>query len=244
MEIGYDHTNPFGTGVYKGLCATDPANYVCNDKLVGVYAYTQANEAVYGEDTHAHGSHTASTTAGNFLDVDYYGNALTISGMAPHANIIAYDVCYEDGCPNAASLAAVQQAILDGVDVLNYSIGPNSAVNPYENPVELAMLDAMHAGILTATSAGNSGPGLPQCIRLHLGQLWLPTAPMVAFSDILLRFTNPVVFHIKQLLYQVLEFLLPLMCWICQSVGLAMMVRIILKGVILSQQAISMEPSH
>ena len=156
---GYDHTNPRGTGVYLGLCASDPTNYVCNDKLIGVYAYTQAYETVYGEDTHAHGSHTASTTAGNVLDVDYYGNALTISGMAPRANIIAYDVCYEDGCPNAASLAAVNQAILDGVDVLNYSIGPNSAVNPYENPVELAMLDAMHAGILTATSAGNSGPG-------------------------------------------------------------------------------------
>ena len=155
----YDHTNPYGAGVYKGLCASDPTDYVCNDKLVGVYAFTQADEVVYGEDTEAHGSHTASTTAGNYLDVDYYGNALTISGMAPHANIIAYDVCYEDGCPNAASLAAVQQAILDGVDVLNYSIGPNSAVNPFENPVELAMLDAMHAGILTATSAGNSGPG-------------------------------------------------------------------------------------
>jgi len=156
---GYDHTNPFGEGVYKGLCLTDSTNYVCNDKLVGVYAYTQANEAVFGEDTHAHGSHTASTTAGNYLDVDYNGITLSISGMAPHANIIAYDVCYEDGCPNAASLAAVQQAILDGVDVLNYSIGPTSgAVNPYENPVELAMLDAMHAGILTATSAGNSGP--------------------------------------------------------------------------------------
>lgn len=156
---GYDHTNPFGEGVYKGLCLTDPTNYVCNDKLIGVYAYTQAYEAVFGEDTHAHGSHTASTTAGNYLDVDYNGITLSISGMAPHANIIAYDVCYEGGCPNAASLAAVQQAILDGVDVLNYSIGPTSgAVNPYENPVELAMLDAMHAGILTATSAGNSGP--------------------------------------------------------------------------------------
>ena len=100
---GYDHTNPFGSGVYKGLCATDSTNYVCNDKLVGVWAYTQAYETTYGEDTHAHGSHTASTTAGNVLDVDFNGNALTISGMAPHANIIAYDVCYVDGCPNKFS---------------------------------------------------------------------------------------------------------------------------------------------
>ncbi len=158
---GYDHTNPYGTGNYVGLCDTDPTNFVCNDKLIGVRAYTQADEDLYGEDNHAHGSHTASTTAGNFLiDVDYYGNTLTISGMAPHANIIAYDVCHEGGCPNSYSVAAVNQAVSDGVDVLNYSIGPSSgAVNPYENAVELAMLDAMAAGILTSTSAGNEGPG-------------------------------------------------------------------------------------
>jgi len=156
-DDGYDHENPFGAGVYKGLCASDP-NYLCNDKLVGVYAYTQADEALFGEDGDAHGSHTASTTAGNYLDMDYYGIPVTISGMAPHANIIAYDVCHASGCPNSYSVAAVQQAVKDGVDVLNYSIGPNSPVNPYDNAVELAMLEAIDAGILTSTSAGNDGP--------------------------------------------------------------------------------------
>ena len=155
---GFVHTNPFGTE-YKGLCASDPTNYVCNDKLVGVYAYTQADEAVFGEDNNSHGSHTASTTAGNYLpDLDFNGITVTISGMAPHANIIAYDVCHASGCPNAYSVAAVQQAVIDGVDVLNYSIGPTSPVNPYNNAVELAMLEAVSAGILTSTSAGNDGP--------------------------------------------------------------------------------------
>ncbi len=161
-EVGgdeYEHTNPFGDGVFKGLCETDPDDFICNNKLVGVYAYTQADEILYGEDNHAHGSHTASTAAGNYLeDVEFEGMLISISGMAPHANIIAYDVCHLNGCPNAYSVAAVQQAILDGVDVLNYSIGPNSAVNPYTNPVEIAMLEAMDAGILTSTSAGNDGP--------------------------------------------------------------------------------------
>ena len=155
---GYDHENPFGAGNYLGLCDTDPTNYICNDKLVGVYAYTQSAEDLYGEDGHAHGSHTASTTAGNYLELEYNGIPVTISGMAPHANIIAYDVCDPDGCPSAGSLAAVQQAVIDGVDVINYSIGPNSAVNPYANDVELAMLEAMGAGILTVTSGGNDGP--------------------------------------------------------------------------------------
>ncbi len=158
-DDGYDHTNPFGEEVYKGLCATDPTNFICNDKLVGVYAYTQSDEALYGEDAHAHGSHTASTAAGNVLiDADFNGMPVTISGMAPHANIIAYDVCHMDGCPNAYSVAAVEQAVLDGVDVLNYSIGPSSPVNPYDNAVEMAMLEAIDAGILTSTSAGNDGP--------------------------------------------------------------------------------------
>ncbi len=155
---GYDHENPFGSGNYVGLCANDSSNYVCNDKLVGVYGYTAGEEAVTGEDAEAHGSHTASTAAGNYLELDYNGVPVTISGMAPHANIIAYDVCYSAGCPNSYSVEAVEQAVIDGVDVLNYSIGPNSAVNPYENAVELAMLEAIDAGVLTSTSAGNSGP--------------------------------------------------------------------------------------
>lgn len=159
-EVGpvdsYVHVNPFGTGIYKGFCATDSTNYICNDKLVGVYGYT--TETLIGEDHHAHGSHTSSTAAGNFLTTDYNGIEVTISGMAPHANIIMYDVCDDDGCANSGSVAAVNQAVADGVDVINYSIGPNSASDSYADPVELAMLDAITAGVLTSTSAGNSGP--------------------------------------------------------------------------------------
>jgi uncharacterized repeat protein (TIGR01451 family) len=156
---GYDHENPYGSENYVGLCDTDPTNYICNDKLIGVYGYTSGDETISGEDAEAHGSHTASTAAGNYLELEYNNIPVTISGMAPHANVIAYDVCYDDGCPNSYSTAAVEQAIIDGVDVLNYSIGPSSgAVNPYDNPVELAMLNATAAGVLTSTSAGNAGP--------------------------------------------------------------------------------------
>lgn len=157
---GYVHINPFGTGVFKGLCASDPTNYVCNDKLVGVYAYT--TEPIRGEDSEDHGSHTASTTAGNVVELDFGGSPVTISGMAPHANIIAFDVCTADGCANSATVSAVEQAVADGVDVLNYSIGPNSGPgqSPYASATEVAFLEAVDAGIITATSAGNSGPNV------------------------------------------------------------------------------------
>ncbi|NLC13503.1 MAG: S8 family serine peptidase, partial [Chloroflexi bacterium] len=157
---GYVHTNPFGADVFKGLCASDPDNYVCNNKLVGVYAYT--TEPIRGEDSEDHGTHTASTTAGNVVELDFGGSPVTISGMAPHANIIAFDVCTADGCANAATVSAVEQAISDGVDVLNYSIGPNSGPgqSPYASATEVAFLEAVDAGIITATSAGNSGPAV------------------------------------------------------------------------------------
>ena len=83
-EDGYVHQNPFGDGVFKGVCDTDSANYLCNNKLVGVYSYIDKPGALRGEDDHSHGSHVASTVVGNTLVVPYGGNNVEISGMAPH----------------------------------------------------------------------------------------------------------------------------------------------------------------
>lgn len=153
----YVYTNPYGEGVYKGLCASDPAGHVCNDKLLGVYDYVTGGD---GHDTEDHGSHTASTSAGNRISVNYGGAQVVISGMAPNAQIIAYKVCNASGCPGSASTAAVNQAIADGVDVLNFSIGPTGgpARSPWTDSTELAFLEAFNVGVTTATSAGNSGP--------------------------------------------------------------------------------------
>jgi len=160
---GYVYT---WAGDYLGVCAStggDP-DYkdACNDKLVGAWSYTHdaPSETVTPEDSDGHGSHTASTVAGNTVDVEFFGVPVTISGVAPHAQIIAYDVCYPTPsggqCAGDDSVAAVQQAILDGVDVINYSI--SGGEDPYNDAVELAFLDATAAGITVSTSAGNSGP--------------------------------------------------------------------------------------
>ena len=88
---------------------------------------------------------------------------LAVDGVAPRANIIAYDVCYTNTstgqglCPNVSSAAAVNQAIADGVvDTLNFSIGGGTL--PWSDAVSLAFLSAVDAGIYVAASAGNSGP--------------------------------------------------------------------------------------
>ena len=141
--------------------------FACNDKMVGGHAFIDTYNFVEGgevypdsaRDSNGHGTHTASTAAGAIVDeAPIFGiDRGPISGMAPGAAIVTYKVCGLEGCFGSDSMAAVEQAIFDGVDVINYSIGGGN--NPYSDPVELAFLDAYAAGVFVATSAGNEGPG-------------------------------------------------------------------------------------
>ncbi|MDD9206682.1 S8 family serine peptidase, partial [Georgenia sp. 10Sc9-8] len=160
---GYDHTNPLGAGNYLGMCDPEAEQYderfSCNDKLIGAWDF--AGDGPF--DTDGHGTHTASTAAGNQVDAVVEGpsgisDTRAISGVAPHANIVAYDVCTVEGCGVAAITAAIDQAIADEVDVINYSIGSSAPSNAWSDPDGLGFLNARAAGIFVATSAGNDGP--------------------------------------------------------------------------------------
>jgi subtilisin family serine protease len=160
---GYVHTNPRGR--FFGLCATGTAT--CNAKLIGLWDMstgTGDTEANNGLDTGGHGTHVAGTAVGNAVNIvrsfsDGARLDYQIRGVAPRANVISYKACEgEDvGCPGSWTLAALNQAVIDGVDVINYSIG-GSNVNPWTSNGALAMLGARNAGIVVAVSAGNSGP--------------------------------------------------------------------------------------
>ena len=159
-QDGYVHTNPLGSGNYLGLCLSNPGTYVCNNKTYGFYIYT----GEVSEDGDGHGSHTGSTTAGNYLqpgtvDLSPYNlYSPAISGVAPHANIIGYKACLDvGGCPGAALVSAINQATANGVNVINYSIGGGTS-NPWTDADALAFLAAQDAGVVPVTSAGNSGP--------------------------------------------------------------------------------------
>ncbi|MFT6086264.1 MAG: subtilisin family serine protease [Glaciecola sp.] len=190
---GFDHTNPLGSGVYLGDCAGEFAA-LCNDKLIGIYSYPVITDAYddtdvfpvdfpkNGEDYGGHGSHTAGTAIGNILFdlpevLPQLGTNVSdgvetgfvydrISGVAPRANVIAYQVCFGSpsntdtyfACPGAAIAAGIESAIEDGiVDVLNYSISGGGF--SWGSSTELAFLAARNTGIFVATSAGNGGPG-------------------------------------------------------------------------------------
>ncbi|MCA9994865.1 MAG: S8 family serine peptidase [Anaerolineales bacterium] len=174
-DDGYTHTNPFGAGTYVGVCdpnntnpepgvvAYDPT-FPCNGKLIGVWGYTASDPSP--RDGDGHGSHTASTAAGNFVNNSVVNSptatyTANISGVAPHANIIMYDGCIDGGgCPGSSLTAARDQALLDGVDVINYSIGSAAPTgDPYNDLESEQWLALRDAGVFVATSAGNAGPG-------------------------------------------------------------------------------------
>ncbi|MEU2200736.1 S8 family serine peptidase [Isoptericola sp. NPDC019482] len=141
--------------------------FVCNDKLVGGYAFTDMydllNPGDYlyrgtARDAEGHGSHTSGTSAGGVVEgVQTIGPEIAkIQGVAPGAKIVEYKALGPGGGYTSDLVGAVEQAVVDQVDAINYSISGGTTVG---DPVELAFLGAYDAGIFVAASAGNDGPG-------------------------------------------------------------------------------------
>jgi hypothetical protein len=171
--IGHNYSPP---AVWDGVCqAGDGFNTSdCNNKLIGARYYVDGfgrsgldpKSFLSPRDDDGHGTHTASTAAGNYgVDPSIGGNDLgvdVISGIAPRACVAAYKVCWNGNPPRAAGCAvsdivkAIDQAVADGVDVINMSLGSDTST--IFGPEELSLLKAADAGVFVANSAGNAGP--------------------------------------------------------------------------------------
>jgi len=148
---------------------------MCNQKLIGAQYFNAGFGGNAGIDTdrpwefnsvrdyNGHGTHTASTAGGNF-GVQPTGQASAygkISGIAPRARIAAYKALWSTEDSSTASgsgvdlLAAIDTAVSDGVDVINYSISGTSS--NFLDGAEIAFLNAADAGIFVSASAGNDG---------------------------------------------------------------------------------------
>lgn len=149
--------------------------FTCNNKLVGAryYGAEFGNTITYDHnsprDANGHGSHTAGTAAGNHgVPVTVLGNDMgRASGMAPAAQIAVYKGLWmtKDGRGSGTTsglVAAINHAVADGVDVINYSISGSST--SVVGPDEIAFLNAASAGVFVATSAGNSGDEGPSTV--------------------------------------------------------------------------------
>ena len=140
--------------------------FECNNKLIGARQMLDTYRVLNGagpdeydsaRDDNGHGTHTASTAAGNGdVAAALYGEELpSVGGIAPRAHVIAYKGLGDLGGFTSDLAAAIDQAVADGVDVINYSIGGGAGAPSAD---DIAFLFAADAGVFVATSAGNSGP--------------------------------------------------------------------------------------
>ncbi|PIN21119.1 Tripeptidyl-peptidase II [Handroanthus impetiginosus] len=170
---------------WKGVCKSDGlfnASKHCNKKIIGARWYikgylhetgvnvSQFNETIEGTpspiDIGGHGTHVASTAAGSFVsNVSYYGlNMGTFRGGAPRARLAIYKACWDapkELCSSSDILAAMDDAVRDGVDVLSVSLGGSFPHLPEVSPDNAIAIGSFHAvahGIPVVSSAGNDGP--------------------------------------------------------------------------------------
>ncbi|XP_004232973.1 subtilisin-like protease SBT5.6 [Solanum lycopersicum] len=197
---------------WKGICQSGDAfnSSNCNKKIIGARYYIKGYEQFYGplnrtldylspRDKDGHGTHTSSTAGGKKVpNVSAIGGFAsgTASGGAPLARLAMYKVCWaipregkEDGntCFDEDMLAALDDAIADGVDVISISIGTKQPQPFDQDSIAIGALHAMKKNIVVSCSAGNSGPA-PS--TLSNTAPWIIT---VGASSVDRKFLSPIV---------------------------------------------------
>ena len=176
---------------WNGVCQVGEqfAETDCNNKLIGARYFVDGAQASGpiddGEifsprDVDGHGTHTATTAAGNRVKASIFGAFIgRVEGVAPRARVAVYKACWlrpgdQRASCNTSDLAnAIDAAVADGVDIINYSVG--SSLLQVTEPDDLALMGATKAGVLTVVAAGNEGPNLGT-IGSPAGGPWVITA--------------------------------------------------------------------
>ncbi|XP_051119425.1 subtilisin-like protease [Andrographis paniculata] len=143
---------------WKGKC--EFSGVACNNKLIGARNFLRG-ESGPPIDSDGHGTHTASTAAGNFVpgaNTFHQANG-TASGMAPLAHLAVYKVCDHRDCSEGDLLAAIETAIEDGVDVISASLGGKGEPF-YQDSNVIGSFYAALNGVFVSASADNSGPAM------------------------------------------------------------------------------------
>ena len=179
IDTGIDAESPVFAAVpglgrdpraFRGVCRSGEgwSSGSCNRKLVAAQWFVEgfgaarirSSEVLSARDTLGHGTQVASVAAGNArVSVRVDGrDAGQFGGVAPQARVAAYKACWgapdpaDDGCATADVVTAVDQAVHDGVDVLNLAIAGGTGIDT----VQRALLGAAEADIVAVGAAGNN----------------------------------------------------------------------------------------
>jgi subtilisin family serine protease len=170
--IGYSYPSGFPKGDTS----------VTNGKIIAAYAYFTPGDPPYytatpvddpedGSGSYGgHGTHTAGVMACNYGTPTNFPNGVTegenikMSGIAPKAQLMIYRVFYrsvsgQDGGFTPELIAAIDQAIEDGADVVNNSWG-GDALDSNNDPEVAAYSAAVDAGLVVVFAAGNDGSSM------------------------------------------------------------------------------------
>ncbi|MDX3774609.1 S8 family serine peptidase [Chromatiaceae bacterium AAb-1] len=160
-------------------CRTTEPTF-CNNKLI-VARYYEAPAATIDDEYdnsplgyNSHGTHVAGTAAGRNILIGYGGKTADISGVAPGAWLMVYKALYFNGSTasglTSSLMTAMEDAVLDGADVINNSWGGGAGGSPEDSPYQRLYEAAEAAGVIVVTAAGNDGNGAstigcPGCVE-------------------------------------------------------------------------------
>jgi serine protease AprX len=154
QELGVD-----GTGV--GVAIIDSGAFASHDDLASTGRVVQFVDFVNGQsaayDDYGHGTHVAGIIAGSGADSN---GART--GIAPGAQLTVLKVLDANGQGRISDvIAAIEYAIANrdalNIRVINLSVAAGVYESYNTDPLTLAALSAVRAGIVVVASAGNFG---------------------------------------------------------------------------------------
>ena len=133
-----------------------------NNKVIVARSYAslfaRRDPDTSARDHVGHGTATSMAAAG----VLNAGALATITGVAPKAWVGNYKVFgtpgVNDGASESAILKAIDDAVADGMDVINISLGSDLAPLPSDDPEVTAIERATGLGVVVVVAAGNNGP--------------------------------------------------------------------------------------
>ena len=156
IDSGIDHTHP----MFQDAQLSPPAGFpkgdttLTNNKVIVARNLSVESSAA---DTVGHGTFVAGIAAG----LRAQAPQASISGVAPKAFLGNYRATDDDGSASGTRvLAAIDAAVLDGMDIINLSLGARGTLPPTRDPFFEAISNATAAGILVVAAAGNDGPGV------------------------------------------------------------------------------------
>ncbi|WP_057913087.1 S8 family serine peptidase [Peribacillus muralis] len=155
IDTGLDYNHPDLKAVFKGGRDfvdndEDPMETTYEDwKKSGRPLYDGGGNSYYTD----HGTHVSGTIAAQAQN----STAPKVKGIAPDADLYAYRVLGPYGSGDEEDImAGIDQAVIDGMDVMNLSLGGNS--NDPAAPLSTAINYAVLNGVTAVVTAGNNGP--------------------------------------------------------------------------------------